>query len=242
MQRVLIADASEQWRELLARALQREYQVCTCSDGLKALSLLDQFEPDVLIMDLMLSGTDGLSVLKVLEGRKNRPRIIVTGRFFSNFMTASMERCDVDHALLKPCTVRDIRDRVEEVLAVHTGEPVKLQDPYDYITALLVALGAPTSQQGFRFLRSGILLLMADPSQQLTKELYPAIAREHRTSAANVEKGLRTTVTTAWLARRDEVWRHYFPTAPTGQIPKPTAGQFLLRLTDAALSMQRRWA
>ena len=89
---------------------------------------------------------------------------------------------------------------------------------------------------------SRFLLMMEDPGQQLTKSLYPAIAEVYGTSTANVEKGLRTTVTTAWQKRRDKVWRAYFPTAPGGQIPKPTAGQFLRRLTDEVLSVSRRRA
>ncbi len=242
MQKVLIADASEQWRELLERAVRCEYHVRTCGDGMRALEIMDVFQPDVLVMDLMLSGTDGLSVLKALDNRPIRPRIIITGRYFSHFITSSLERYRVDHVILKPCTIQSIVERMTDVLTIDCEEPVRNQDPYEYVTALLVALGAPASQQGFRFLRSGILLLMQDPTQQLTKELYPAIAREHNTSAVNVEKGLRTTVTRAWLNRRDDVWRCYFPVTAAGQVPKPTAGQFLQRLADAAISIKRKMA
>jgi two-component system response regulator (stage 0 sporulation protein A) len=242
MWKVLIADASEQWREALETAMGQDYYVRTSPDGPRTLELAEQFEPDVLIMDLMLSGTDGLSVLKALEQRTPRPRIIITGRYFSNFMTTALERYQVDDVLLKPCDIQAVTGRVAEVLAQEEPIPVTCPDPYDHITALLVSLGAPTSQQGFRFLRSGILLLMADPSQQLTKSLYPAIADEYGTNTVNVEKALRTTVTTAWLSRRDSVWRSYFPPAPTGQIPRPTAGQFLTRLADAVQSAIRRQA
>lgn len=242
MRKVLLADASEQWRELLTRAMEHEYQVRSCPDGNQVLELVEQFEPDVLVMDLMLQGTDGLSVLKDLEGRSFRPRIIITGRYFSNFITTSLERYQVDFIILKPCTARSITDRVTEVLELEQSEPVTTQEPFDHITAMLVSLGAPSSQQGFRFLRSGILLLMEEPGQQLTKSLYPAIAREHNTNAANVEKGIRTTIMTAWARRRDDTWRIYFPVTTAGQIPRPTSGQFLSRLADAALSAVRKQA
>ena len=242
MRKILIADASEQWRELLERALGETYHVRTSPDGLRTLEAVEEFEPDVLVMDLMLSGTDGLSILKALDGRTIRPRVIITGRYFSNFITNALERYQVDDLILKPCAVQSITERVAEVLAQVEGEPVRLPDPEDHITGLLVSLSAPTSQQGFRFLRTGILLLMKDPGQQLTKSLYPAIAEVYGTSPENVEKGLRTTVTTAWTRRRDEVWRSYFPLAPSGQIPRPTVGQFLSRLADAAMSTQRHRA
>ena len=242
MHKVLVADAQEQWRELLEKTLGQTFQVCTCADGLRALELTERYRPDVLVLDLMLSGTDGLSVVRALQEWPDCPRIIVTGRYFSNFVTMALERCQVDSIMLKPCTAQSVAERVLELLSDGEEVATVYQDPYDYITTLLVRLGARTSQQGFRYLRRGILLLLEEPGQQLTKQLYPAIAAEFKTSANNVEKALRTTVTNAWVNRRDEIWRAYFPVAPGGQIPKPTAGQFLIRMSDAVRCAVRRQA
>lgn len=242
MQKVLIADASEDWREQLERVLGQDYQVQSSEDGHQVLELVERFRPDVLVLDLMLQGTDGLSVVKALHDSDSLPRIIVTGRYFSNFITGALERCQVDSIMLKPCSIRTVAERVGELLEEQNGAAPVCQDPYDYITGLLVSLNAPASQQGFRLLRRGIQRLMEEPNQQLTKRLYRDLAKEFSTSAGNVEKALRTTVTTAWTRRRDEVWRYYFPPAPSGQIPKPTAGQFLNRLSDVARSALRRQA
>ena len=241
MRKVLIADTSDHWREVLEQELGRDYLVRSCADGRQTLELAEELRPDVLVMDLLLPGTDGLGVIRALQERSGRPHIIVTGRYFSNIITTALERYQVDSLLLKPCTAQSVAEHVADVLAQERQvQPVI--DPYDHITALLVRLGAPTSQQGFRFLRRGIQLMMADPGQQLTKSLYPALATEFATSPGNVEKALRTTVTTAWTRRRDEVWRVYFPQAPGGLIPKPTAGQFLTRLADAVQSTIRKQA
>ncbi len=242
MRKVLIADASEDWRELLEKHLGEEYQVRSCSDGLQVLELMDGFGPDVLVLDLMLSGTDGLNVIKALHVRPDHPQIVVTGRYFSNFVNAALERYQVDSIMLKPCTIQSVVERVREMLAEDAEAVPVCQDSYDYITGLLVNLGAPTSQQGFRLLRRGIQSLMDNPNQQLTKNLYPDLATEFSTSPTNVEKALRTTVTAAWSKRRDEIWRLYFPPAPTGQIPKPTAGQFLIRMSDVVRSALRKHA
>lgn len=242
MHKVLVADASEQWRELLEKTLGQNFHVCTCVDGLQALELAERFRPDVLVLDLMLSGTDGLSVVRSLQAQSDCPRIIVTGRYFSNFVTTALERYQVDSIMLKPCTAQSVAERVTELLTGEETAATVYQDPYDYITTLLVRLGARTSQQGFRYLRRGILLLLDEPGQQLTKKLYPTIAAEFGTSANNVEKALRTTVTNAWANRRDEIWRVYFPVAPGGQIPKPTAGQFLIRMSDAVRCAVRKQA
>ena len=242
MRKILIADNSASWRDRLEQTLAREYEVHTCGDGDQALKLAERLRPDVLVLDLLLAGIDGLTLIKRLREWEDCPRFIVTGRYFSNYITTALERYQVDSLLMKPCTTQSVAEHVADVLSQDTEEIPVCPDPFDYITALLVRLGAPTSQQGFRFLRRGVMLMMADPGQQLTKVLYPALAAEFGTNPANVEKALRTTVTTAWTRRRDEVWRSYFPLAPSGQIPRPTVGQFLSRLADAAMSTQRHRA
>lgn len=242
MRKILIADASEPWRELLENTLSREYEVRCCADGNQAMHLSEQFRPDVLVLDLLLAGIDGLTLIKRLREGMDCPRIIVVGRYFSDYITTALDRYQVDALIMKPCTAQCVAEHVADVLSQDMDTFSVCPEPYDYITSLLVRLGAPTSQQGFRFLRRGILMMMDDPSQQLTKSLYPALAAEFGTSAANVEKALRTTVTTAWSRRRDDIWRNYFPTTPTGQIPRPTAGQFLSRLADAAMSVKRNRA
>lgn len=242
MQRVLIADAAGGWREQLEQALSRQYLLRSCQDGQMALELVEQFRPDVLILDLMLSGIDGLGVLKHLDRCPERPRIIVTGRYFSDFTNMVLDQYQVDSMMLKPCAVQTILDRVAELLGQQMMLIPMSQEPADYISTLLVRLNVRTSQQGFRFLRSAILRMMEDPTQQLTKVLYPDIAREFGTTDSNVEKALRTAVTCAWQNRRDEVWRYFFPPAPNGQIPKPTAGQFIRRLADVVASVCRKHA
>ena len=241
MHKVLIADGSESWRMSLARTLETEYQVECCADGAQTLEQISRFQPEVLVLDLMLARVDGLSVLQTLSAMEKRPRVIMTGKYFSNFVTAALERYQVDFAMLKPCSAEGIADRVGE-LVVQTVPLLRQVDPYDSVTAGLLSLNVPTSQRGFRYLRDGILLLMDDPQQQLTKSLYPAIAKCNDTTTANVEKCIRTSVHTAWDRRREEVWRQYFPLAPNGRIPRPTGGQFLSRMADAMIITLRRQA
>ena len=242
MRKILIADTAHIWRDRLARKLGESCEVHSCADGEVALAMAERVRPDVLILDLMLPGMDGLALIKRLREWEDCPHIIVVGRYFSNFVTTALERYQVDSLIMKPCTSQIIAEHVAAVLAQEEQELPVCPEPYDYITTLLVRLSAPTSQQGFRFLRRGVMLMMEDPGQQLTKVLYPTLAAEFGTSAANVEKALRTTVTTAWNRRREEVWRNYFPLSPSGQIPRPTVGQFLSRLADATASMNRRRA
>lgn len=234
MHKVLVADGSEEWRKSLVRALKQDYQVESCGDGAQTMELISRFQPEVVILDLMLSRVDSLSVLHAISAMENRPRVIITGKYYSNYITAALERYQVDFAVQKPCSAAGIVDRVGE-LVVQTLPLIRRLDPYACVTAMLLSLNVSTGQRGYHYLRDGILLLMEDPHQQLTKQLYHDIARLYGTTHDNVEKCIRTAVHSAWDHRREEVWRQYFPLAPNGQIPRPTGGKFLKRMADVMI-------
>ena len=240
LKKILIADHADTWREVLREILEQDYQVFDCADGAQACKITEQERPDVLVLDLMLPGKDVLGILKELSFFREKPRTVITGRYVSDHVHAALERYRVDLIMMKPCEARNLAERISELLSVE--EHMVVRGAYDPIMALLVELGVRTSQQGFRFLRTGIELLMEDPNQMLTKHLYPAIAARHNTSTGNVEKGIRTAVCSAWKRRRNDVWRRYFAPARNGEIPKPTSGQFLFQLTDALMASQNRHA
>ena len=81
MQKLLIVDATEEFRSALADATKGIYIVRTCGDGEEALELARAFLPDMLVLDLTVAGMDGLSLAQILSRGPNRPVILATTRF-----------------------------------------------------------------------------------------------------------------------------------------------------------------
>lgn len=76
---VLAVDDEESVLKLLRVNLSLEgYQVVTASDGLAALRLLEEYKPDLLILDLMMPNLDGFQVLQLIRQRSNIPIIIIS--------------------------------------------------------------------------------------------------------------------------------------------------------------------
>ena len=85
---VLIADNSEEFCSALCSELQRSdlFQVIgVANDGEQASRLLEERRPDVLVLDLMLSKKDGLSILKSLTAGDYRPAILATSGFVTDY-------------------------------------------------------------------------------------------------------------------------------------------------------------
>ena len=83
--KIMLADADDDFRSLLAEAITRENDLEVCGntgDGEEALRLLDELQPDVLLMDLVTSRIDGLELLRRINGKEGkRPTILVLSGF-----------------------------------------------------------------------------------------------------------------------------------------------------------------
>ena len=87
---VFIADSAEDFCAGLSAALQRAggFQVVgTANDGEQAIRMVTQLRPDILVLDLMLSKQDGISVLKNLAGMEHTPITLATSCFVSQYVS-----------------------------------------------------------------------------------------------------------------------------------------------------------
>ena len=237
MGKILIADSSEEFRELLARELEQHHQVNCCADGQRALEILEEFTPDLMVLDLMLVG-DGMALLQTAAERGICPRTVVSTSFFSPYMSELLNAYPVEYVFRKPCSISAVKNRVLD-LAGRQQEPVlQLQSNHAAVTTMLHELGIPTNYSGFDQIRLGVLMLADNPGLQMTKVVYPGIAEMsiHGGNKDTVERNIRSAIATAYNRRDDRVWRRYFPAAPNGQIPKPTNAKFLTGLAEMLTS------
>ncbi len=235
MNRICIADSSEEFRIELAELLRKDYLVDCCDNGETALEFLRKSHPDMIILDLMLPGLDGLGVLQTAAAEGIQPIVIVTSRFFSDYLVNALDRYHVDYALMKPCSAAVLAQRAHELLMQCQPDQIVYPTTESVVTTKMYDLGIPTNLAGFEQARLGIVMLAQNPGQSVTKVLYPAIAAmsSQKTSAGSVERNIRTAIYAAWSRHNEQVWGKYFPATSDGYIPKPTNTQFLTRLADA---------
>ena len=78
---VLIVDDDREIRGLLAQYLEKhEFRTSAVADGREMRRVLDRSHVDLLVLDLMLPGEDGLSLCRELRGRSQLPIIMLTAR------------------------------------------------------------------------------------------------------------------------------------------------------------------
>ncbi|BFH60116.1 response regulator transcription factor [Paenibacillus azoreducens] len=79
--RVLVADDEKEIRDLVKKYLERElYQVDTAVDGEEALRLFENHKYDLILLDLMMPGIDGIEVCRRLRNLTNIPILMLTAK------------------------------------------------------------------------------------------------------------------------------------------------------------------
>ena len=242
--KLLIADECDEFRQTLADTLGKSYLVKSCRSGSQALELLQSYRPDILVMDIMLSGLDGLTLLQQASEIGIRPTVLVIASHFSPYVQSALERLGVEYLMRKPCSLQAVVSRVADLAADTAPQAPVYQDPEDQIAAILLRLGMRPHLDGFRFLLTAIPLFSHDTNQAITKELYVTVAECHGKNARQVERSIRSAIDKAWRERDDGIWRQYFHCAPDGTVLRPSNGTFIARvnLVISALLQERHIA
>ncbi len=230
--RLLIADTSQEFRNALADTVRGSYQVRITWDGISTLQQLHSFKPDVLILDLMMPGLDGITLLQKALCDGIHPVVLATTRYLSDYIVDRTEKMGVGYLMVKPCDIGAVAARILDMSQQIRPPLFTGTDHRALVSNLLLRLGVPAKLKGYGFLRESILTMCREPSQSITKELYPAVASVCNATPVQIERSIRSAIGIAWAKRDENIWHLYFSADGSGQVPRPSNGAFISRLAD----------
>ncbi|HXB36797.1 MAG TPA: response regulator transcription factor [Acidimicrobiales bacterium] len=121
--KVLLAEDEESFIEALVIGLNNEgFRVTVARDGNEALSLFDEVEPDIILLDLMLPKMSGVDVCRNIRSRSQVPIIMVTAKGTEIDTVVALE-VGADDYVTKPYRLRELVARMRAVLRRAPGGP-----------------------------------------------------------------------------------------------------------------------
>jgi len=115
-EKVLVVEDEPTLLETLAYNLTRQgYTVETAGDGLVALEVARRAQPDLIVLDIMLPGLDGLEVCRILRQEMNVPILMLTARDDEIDRVIGLEM-GADDYITKPFSMRELMARVKAQL------------------------------------------------------------------------------------------------------------------------------
>ena len=245
--RILLADADEEFRLMLTDVINNEPDMevtASTGDGAEALQLLTANVADVLIMDLVLGGMDGLDLLRQLSEVSflRRPNILVLSGFIRGNVVNQAAALGADFFLTKPCRMDAVTERVR-LLRLGGGVEVSTdrQSLETLITGIIHEIGVPAHIKGYQYLREAILIAVEDMDviNAVTKVLYPEVAKRFGTTASRVERAIRHAIEVAWDRGDLDTLQRYFGYTVNSAKGKPTNSEFIAMIADR-LQLQQK--
>ena len=230
--KILLADSSEEFRLLLRRTLEEtgEFQVVgDTGDGDEAWELIQKTKPDVVVMDMILPGLDGMSLLQRMP---KEIKCIVLSAFSTQAMVQEMMHLGAWYFIPKPAHMDSLLDRIRQ--ATHDSSVLSLPTLEAEVTAILHEVGVPAHIKGYQYVREAIIIVVQnmDAINAVTKVLYPEVAKRFHTTPSRVERAIRHAIEVAWDRGDLETLQGYFGYTVNSAKGKPTNSEFIAMIAD----------
>ncbi len=256
---VLIADDNKEFCNILSDYFlsQKDINVVgVAKDGVEVLELIEQTNPDLVVLDIIMPHLDGLGVLERLN---TMPRIIILSAVGQDKITQRAISLGADYYVVKPFDmdvlsnrIRDMfnnsisSDTVRKTPVTNTTSSSSLMmdakpksnsgsmDLESEITNIIHEIGVPAHIKGYMYLREAITLVVNDIEllSAVTKELYPAIAKKYNTTASRVERAIRHAIEVAWGRGQVDTINKLFGYTIHNEKGKPTNSEFIAMVAD----------
>ena len=238
---VMIADNAEEFCTGLTAALQRTEGfrvVGTANDGEQAVRMIGEKQPQILVLDMMLAKRDGISVLKAISTMEQRPVVLATSGFLTEYVAQAAANLGVQYLMLKPCDMTALTERLEEMRG---GQERKQQSRPSgkpsieaMVTSIIHEIGVPAHIKGYQYLREAIIIAVNDMDviNAITKVLYPQVAKAFQTTPSRVERAIRHAIEVAWDRGDLDTLQRFFGYTVSNTKGKPTNSEFIALIAD----------
>lgn len=248
---VLIADDNKEFCSILNDYLlnQRDIIVtAVAKDGREALALIEEKQPDLVVLDIIMPHLDGLGVLEKLNSMnlEKMPRIIVLSAVGQDKITQRAITLGADYYVVKPFDMDVFTKRIREMFNGSSNDVVRKQSavveqevkhqskgPVDLeteITNIIHEIGVPAHIKGYMYLREAITMVVND--MELLSALYPSIAKKYNTTASRVERAIRHAIEVAWGRGQVDAINKLFGYTIHNEKGKPTNSEFIAIIAD----------
>lgn len=257
---VLIADDNNEFAMTLMSYLEKDEDmevVGRAKNGEEAYEMIVSTKPDIVLLDVIMPHLDGLGVLEKLNSTamEKRPTCIMLSAVGQDKITQRALNLGAQYYVVKPIDIEVLIKRVKDVRhfqpAQNKGSFLSREIKAQYIeidsekqkseenlealvTNIIHEVGVPAHIKGYQYLREAIMMVVNDIEviNQITKQLYPDIAKKFHTTPSRVERAIRHAIEVAWSRGKADEVENIFGYTVSATKGKPTNSEFIAMIAD----------
>lgn len=214
---VLIADDNVEFCRMLHEYLEHSGDMTVrgiAKDGVETLRMVEETEPDVIILDVIMPNLDGIGVLERLSQRQadRRPIVIALTAIGKDIFVQKALELGADYYIIKPFEVEILASRIRELYtekAAMLGQAAGKsgtgsvrgfgENIEQVVSSLIKRLGITPNIAGYRYLREAVMMSIEQPAAVKTaaKSIYPVLAEKYNTTSRNIDRAIRCAIDSA---------------------------------------------
>lgn len=241
--KILIADGeSEQRRSVSDFGRKRGYNILECDNGSTALMIIAAEKPNVAIIDVWLYQLDGIGVMKKALQSQTETKFIITMEGMNKNLFIDAINSGASICLPKPYSneslfshIDTLSSGVSQIPELKTDQARDNSDLEMQITKIFHQIGIPAHIKGYQYLRTAIMYSVNDSQMigNITKALYPSVAKVYKTTTSRVERAIRHAIEVAWDRGDVDTLNSYFGYTVQSSRGKPTNSEFIAMIADS---------
>lgn len=230
--------------------------VATAKDGQDAYNKIITERPAVVLLDVIMPHLDGLGVLeKLVSSNIELPICIMLSAVGQDNVTAQAINLGAQYYILKPfkmdVLMKRIRELIDKPAEKKTNMPTVTKEVKNNyvdinnqstkeeileikVTNIIHEIGVPAHIKGYQYLRDGIIMVVNNIEiiNQITKQLYPDLAKKYKTTPSRVERAIRHAIEVAWNRGQIDTVDAIFGYTVNSNKGKPTNSEFIAMVAD----------
>lgn len=254
---ILVADDNIEFAKTLSNYIntQEDMEVIgIAKDGNEAVNLITNVRPDVVLLDVIMPNLDGIGVLEKINMDPNvKTTFIILSAVGQDKITRRAISLGAEYYVVKPFDIDLLLKRIREIkfykpeefknnfiskdtkkMYVDVNDSKNNQNLEAMVTNLIHEVGVPAHIKGYQYLREAIIMVIEDIDviNQITKSLYPQVAKKFHTTPSRVERAIRHAIEVAWGRGNQQVVENIFGYTVSADKGKPTNSEFIAMIAD----------
>lgn len=212
----------------------KDINVCSVShDGENGLDSIIKYNPDIVLLDLIMPKLDGIYVLKQLKQLSLKAKVIMITAINHDPIAKEAFNLGSCYYMLKPFKLSILEERIRSIYNFHKIDNIsnQMQKPISLETKVIktvIDIGIPTNILGYQYIVDAIMMLMNSSTPLLIKDIYQIIADKNITTVACVESAMRNAILQAAKQNREDFIKMF-----SENNKRPTNSQFITKISQS---------
>jgi len=239
--KILLVESDRNYLQILIEYVEKmeifsEYRIA--SEGLKAAEIAMEFQPDIVVTSIVLSGIDGFGLIGMLKKKLSNTVFVISSALKTDFAVKQAGEIGAQLYFTKPTNYTVFCERLTQLLEnMDPGRNFVIQREDSAILLLITReiqkIGFPSNVKGFQYVRHAIYLMMENERpKSMMHEIYPAVAEKFGTTPSCVERNIRHGIENAWIHGSVSYIDEVFGFTVDADKGKPTNTAFIMTVAE----------